>query len=739
MSEDNDFFINLATPDQQSSSSSNSLNKVSGGRWKDRRKLRMLMDNRPNKGKRSNDNEGREGSFNRKEKKAKTHDGMNDTPTVTTAHTKQIDQRLSQNKKGNSVNVDDQIVSSLFTSNREITTSENTNKQDKDAEVVASNAPLATNTFADLGIEEPLLSYLSTKMNIEKPTSIQKLVIPHLSSVANDNDLFIHAQTGSGKTLAYLLPILSSVLNMKTRIDRKSGSFALIIAPTRELASQIYDVAINLTNCCRYLVPCLLIGGERKKSEKARLRKGCNLIIGTPGRILDHLQNTQAIKEQMTSSLRYVILDEGDKLMELGFEESLRNIFEIIHNIPIDTATFPKLPSRIMHVLCSATLKENVKQLGNVTLKNYKLISNSQKKGKSNDESVIAVAPDQLQQDITIVPPKLRLVTLAALLNNITVKHSKSEDGTYRTMIFLSCADSVDFHFEAFSTMDSSHKDLVEGAVRLLTKGSTVFPCFKEDEEPNVIFYKLHGSLSQQIRSSTLRHFASNKDATKGKHLILFCTDVASRGLDLPHVGTVIELDPPFNVEDHLHRIGRTARAGRAGESILFLMPGEEEGYMAVIKPYHKMGWTLLKFDKDILMPAFSETNVGRNDMKDRKKKDVDLEWDTNATTWHLNVERRILEDSEFKDVASKGYSSHIRAYTTHIASEKAIFNVKFIHLGHLAKSFGLREKPKTMGIQTSKQQKEIGEAKKSKEGNKNKMWRIARMTAKDTAHEFNY
>ena len=739
MSEDNDIFINLATPDQQSSGSSKSLNKLSGGRWKDRRKLRMLMDERPKTSKRGANDAGVDGSHNRNEKRAKRqetpdHQGNSNKPTA-----KQIDKSLAQNKKANIPNVDDQIVSSLFTSNREITTSENTNKHDKDTEVVASNAPLATNTFSDLGIQEPLLTHLSSKMVIEKPTSIQKLVIPHLSSLKNDNDLFIHAQTGSGKTLAYLLPILSTILNMKTHVDRKSGAFALIIAPTRELASQIYDVATNLTNCCRYLVPCLLIGGERKKSEKARLRKGCNFIIGTPGRILDHLQNTQSIKEQMGSSLRYVILDEGDKLMELGFEETLRNIFEIVHNIPIDTKTFPKLPSRIIHVLCSATLKENVKQLGSVTLKNYKLISNSQKKGETNEDSVVTAVPDQLLQNITIVPPKLRLVTLAAILNNITIRHTKDADGTYRTMVFLSCADSVDFHFEAFSSADSFHRDIVEGAVRLLTNGCTTLPCFKEDEEPNVILYKLHGSLSQQTRSATLRHFASKKEDTKGKHLILFCTDVASRGLDLPQVGTVIELDPPFNVEDHLHRIGRTARAGRAGESILFLMPGEEEGYMDVIKPFHKMGWTLLKFDKDILMPAFSNTNVGRSDMKERKKKDIDLEWDTNATTWHLNVERRILEDSDFKEVASKGYSSHIRAYTTHIAAEKAIFNVKFIHLGHLAKSFGLRERPKTMGIQTSKQQKEIGESKKSKEGNKNKMWRIARMTAKDTANEFNY
>ena len=742
MSEDGDFFINLATPEQQKSSTSNASNKLSGGRWKDRRKLRMMMDDGEGK-KRGHRNDAGDSNGAQSHKKSKTDSnrsfGNKSTPQVTNAQTKSLDNKLSKGKSSQSVNVDDQIVSSLFTSNRKITTAVNTNKHDDNAEIIASNAPLSADTFEDLNIHDPLLSHLPNKMSITKPTSIQKLVIPHLTSLNNDNDLFIHAQTGSGKTLAYLLPVISTILNMNTRVDRKSGTFALIIAPTRELASQIYDVACTLTNCCHFLVPCLLIGGERKKSEKARLRKGCNLIIGTPGRVLDHLQHTQVVTEQFSTSLRYVILDEGDKLMELGFEETLRQIFEIIHNIPIETKVFPKLPARIIHVLCSATLQGNVKKLGNVALKNYKLISNSKNKAGKDENSATTAVPDQLLQKITIVPPKLRLVTLAAVLSNITVKHMKEQDGTYRTMVFLSCADSVEFHFEAFSSTDSFHRDLVEGAVRLLTKGNTILPCFKEDDEPDVIFYKLHGSLSQQTRSATLKHFATNNATTKGKHLILFCTDVASRGLDLPQVGSIIELDPPFSVEDHLHRIGRTARAGRSGESILFLMPGEEEGYMDTIKPYHKMGWKLLKFDTDILKPAFSEISVGRNDMKERKKKDVALEWDTNATTWHLNVERRILEDSDFKESASKAYSSHIRAYTTHTAAEKGIFNVKFIHLGHLAKSFGLRERPKTMGLQTSKQQKELGEAKKSKEGNKNKMWRIARMTARESASEFNY
>ena len=160
------------------------------------------------------------------------------------------------------------------------------------------------------------------------------------------------------------------------------------------------------------------------------------------------------------------------------------------------------------------------------------------------------------------------------------------------------------------------------------------------------------------------------------------------------------------------------------------------------------MGWELLKFDEDLLKPAFSDIRVGRNDRtkedaeKRRKKdKDENLEWDTNATTWHLNVERRLLEDSSFKNVAMRGYTSHVRAYATHISQEKKFFNVRCLHLGHLAKSFGLREKPKSMGALGSKQQLEENDERKrnKKEDPKMKLIRMARKAVHQSASEFNY
>lgn len=404
----------------------------------------------------------------------------------------------------------------------------------------------------------------------------------------------------------------------------------------------------------------------------------------------------------------------------------------IIHEVPVNTERFPQLPTRIVHILCSATMQNGAAKLGDVALQNYKLISSR----KIENDDAITEAPEQLLQKIVVVPPKLRLVTLAAQLDEIHRKHKQLQDGvTSRTMVFLSCSDSVEFHHETFSANDLYHRNLVGESVRLLDKGNNILPSFKSDEEPGVIFYKLHGSLSQPIRTSTLESFAKDTPTTKGKHLIMFCTDVASRGLDLPHVGTVLEVDPPFSTEDHLHRVGRTARAGQGGEALLFLLPGEEEGYLGKIKSYHPKGWKLLKYDDDLLKPAFEQVNVRRSD-KDDKQDDTVLEWDTNATTWHLNVERRVLEDSNFKSLAIKAFTSHIRAYATHISEEKPFFNIKFLHLGHLAKSFGLRERPKGIGAQHSKDRDSV---KKPKENSKNKMFRLARMAVKESASEFNY
>ena len=233
-----------------------------------------------------------------------------------------------------------------------------------------SNAPLNSSSFGALGLDPLLITHLKNKLGITAPTSIQRAalsatLLPSSSDVngsanANERDVFIQSQTGSGKTLAYLLPIIQDLLPLSSLsyIDRSIGTLAIIIAPTRELAKQISDVLeVLLTlrlrpedvnadgeveevggsgegegegggqtaRLTRWLVSGVLTGGATRTHEKARLRKGLPILVATPGRLLDHLQNTSSFN---VGKCRWLVLDEADRLMELGFEDTITGILK---------------------------------------------------------------------------------------------------------------------------------------------------------------------------------------------------------------------------------------------------------------------------------------------------------------------------------------------------------------------------------------------------------------------------
>lgn len=652
---------------------------IKGGSWAERRREKLKMS-------------GRGGQF---EKKLNTS-SANDTP-IGTKRPRAAMEPSGSAAVGNGLATNGQIVTSLFTANKEV--KERQNKQL--IQQAPSNYVSPDATFEEMEIHDNIKRALNT-LKLTKPTKIQRLVIPRLQNV--NKDIFMQAQTGSGKTLAFLLPLLDKILKSRGKIDRTSGIFALILAPTRELAQQIYAF-LEEKLCrlaCNWVVPGIVIGGEKKKAEKARLRKGVNILIATPGRLVDHIENTDNLK---LGQVRYLVMDEGDRLMELGFEE---NIKKILSKLEEDYQTNlgmlnGVLPNKRVNVLCSATLKGNVKKLGEISLQNAEVIS-----AESNvqDEEHMK-APDQLIQRVLVVPPKLRYVTLAATLKNVNTVGKK-------VIVFMSCADSVDFHFLALTESGKLiKKDDIQGSSA---------PEIDED----TLIYKLHGSLSQKARSNTLMDFTKD-DQEHGK--ILICTDVASRGLDLPNIDEVIEFDPPFTISDHLHRVGRTARLGQSGESWLFLMPGLEENYIEIIKPLHeKSPIQFEKFEK-VLEDGFAKTEEAEDaDFKGNKFNKVGS-WDMHATTYQLNLERRIISELRVKEISEKAFLSHIRAYTTHISEERGVFNIKDIHLGHLAKSFGLRERPKAIGGGNEG-------VKKKKLSGKNLVFKKAREAQKE--NEFN-
>lgn len=622
-----------------------------------------------------------------------------------------------------------QVVSSLFTYNPSstYTAPEEPEEPVDETPVEPSNAPLSPElqNFTSLGLSPSVGQHLLNKMQIKAPTSIQKKAVEQL--IKEDSDAFLQAQTGSGKTLAYLLPVVQRLINISetmkkengSGLSRDSGLFAIVLAPTRELSKQISTVLESLLGCAHWLVTGTVIGGEKKKSEKARLRKGLNILVATPGRLADHLDHTEVMD---VSNVRWLVLDEGDRLMELGFEQDIQKIVSILNLRMRKTQTteIPGLPERRTTVLCSATIKNDVNRLGSITLKDAVSISAEPGEEGQNGEQTETTfsAPAQLKQSYAVVPAKLRLVTLVAILRRAFAR----KGSVMKTIVFISCADSVDFHFEALAReedqtpeekeeakkqeekkeeekkekamLEKMNPTKISRSSKAIRQGGTIEDTRTEapssaisGKDNPVVVFRLHGSLPQAVRTNTLKQFTNCKEAS-----VLICTDVASRGLDLPNVDFVIEYDPAFSKDDHLHRIGRTARAGRDGRSLIFLQPGNEEGYVDILKEGRSdSGRGLTRHDADeLLKKGFMPTTgkvMSRHD------------WEDKATDWQLDVERWALENPKHLEQARRAYQSHIRAYATHVAAEREIFNIKVLHLGHLAKAFALRDKPGSIKV----------------------------------------
>ncbi|WPH04422.1 Hypothetical protein R9X50_00731300 [Acrodontium crateriforme] len=597
-----------------------------------------------------------------------------------------------------------EYISSLFTYNQESSTKHEEFTVDDSVSAEPSNAPLNDElaTFTKLGLSSTLASHLLNKMEIKAPTAIQRKSVEQLC--ATDSDAFIQAETGSGKTLAYLLPVVQRISQISKQMkeegqnfNRKSGLFAIILAPTRELSKQISTVLENLLSCFHWIVSSTVIGGESKQSEKARLRKGLNILVATPGRLADHLNSTEVLD---VSQVRWLVLDEGDRLMELGFENDIQKIVSVLNlrSRKIQEHPVPGLPERRTTVLCSATIKATVDQLSSIALKDPVSIS-ADASEKSNTEMEQAFsAPAQLKQSYALVPPKQRLVALVAALKQAF----KRKGSVMKCILFMSCADNVDFHFEVFTREETSpsteNKDASEDTLRVpkmsktdkIRQGGTIAEtrtqglatAFSGQDNPVQVF-RLHGSMQQATRTSTLKAFTNCTDPS-----VLVCTDVASRGLDLPNVDLVIEYDAPFSKEDHLHRVGRTARAGKDGRAMIFLMPGCEEGYVEILKEGRPRNLT--RHDAaELLKKGFAASSgvVGGKD------------WEDIATDWQMDVERWVLANRKHHEQAYRAFQSHIRAYATHTAAERGYFDLKQLHLGHLAKAFALREKPSTIRV----------------------------------------
>jgi len=304
--------------------------------------------------------------------------------------------------------------------------------------------------------------------------------------------------------------------------------------------------------------------------------------------------------------------------------------------------------------------------------------------------------PTQLRQSYVVTPAKLRLVTLVTKLQSII---SKSPNKKAKVIVFMSCSDTVEFHYRLFGEYNEK-ATVLDDEIRAEekkkqqqqknNKGGNNNK--KQQQDPkdnelskkektqtyiigelfkNIPIYKLYGNLPQAERTRIFMEYSKTDNG------ILLCTDVAARGLDLPDVNQIIQYDPPCDFKDYIHRIGRTARIGRQGNAILFLLPSEIE-YLDIMKA------------QGLDVEEIRVEDSIKEGLLPREQKD----WDYAATNIQMKLERFVLSSSDLLLTAKKAFSSFVRAYATHSSTEKHIFHIKKLHLGHLAKSFALREAP---------------------------------------------
>ena len=473
--------------------------------------------------------------------------------------------------------------------------------------------------FSELPLSHKILKGLS-EAKYFKMTPIQRATLPH--SLAK-RDIMGASKTGSGKTLCFLIPTLENLY--RDGWSKGQGLGALIILPTRELAIQTFEVINKIGKYFNFSVG-MVIGGNKYDTEQKAINQ-MNILIGTPGRLLQHMSETPMFN---ADNLQILIIDEADRVLDEGFEEDINELLTY-------------LPKNRQTLLFSATLTKNLKRLIKINMNQPEYINlshtdfvlneevieklnqnelsilktkqNEQNNNKSSINNLLI--PVNLFQAYTIVEPEERLNVLYSFL-----KMHK----TQKILVFVSSRKQVRFFTEVF-------KHLKLG----------------------MLFLDIHGKQSQGKRSNIFYTFSQKRGS-----VVLFATDIASRGVDFPAIDWVIQLDPPEDIAQYIHRIGRTARYKSQGNSILFVSSKEEEFI---------------------------------NELKNKEIDIKKIKFSSNKISNMQTVVRSVLsEHSELISAAEKAISSYLKSIN--MFSNKKIYNIKNIDLNKLALSYGLVSSP---------------------------------------------
>ena len=493
--------------------------------------------------------------------------------------------------------------------------------------------------FKDLPISSKTIQGLSFSKYFNL-TPIQRATLPH---TLGGRDLLGASKTGSGKTLCFLIPILENLY--RDGWIKEEGLGALILLPTRELAIQVFEVINKIGKHHNFSVG-MVIGGNDYDKEKY-IVNNMNILIGTPGRVLQHMSESYMFN---ADNLKMLIIDEADRILDEGFEEEL---IKLLNYLPknrqtlLFSATLTRSLKRLVKIhmrapeyinlsntdsVLNAIENINKNELSIMKINNNNIpTANNNNNGNNNTNDLII--PKNLNQFYTIVEPENRVNVLYSFLK--THKTSKC-------LVFVSSRKQVRYFTEVF-------KHLKLG----------------------MLFLDIHGKQKQGKRSTTFYTFSQKRNS-----VVLFATDLASRGVDFPAIDWVIQLDPPEDISQYIHRAGRTARYKSDGNSVLFVSEKE---------------------------------NNFINELKIRKINILKMKIPPNKISNITPVVRSLLsEHKELIELAEKAITSYVKSIN--LMANKNVFNVKNIDLGKLALSYGLVSSPEMIIKTRNEVENEINE-----------------------------
>ncbi|KAJ1606195.1 putative RNA SFII helicase Spb4p [Cryptosporidium canis] len=565
------------------------------------------------------------------------------------------------------------------------------------------------------------LDFIQNHLKFKFMSPVQEVTIPELLT---HKDVAVEACTGSGKTMSYLVPVVEILLKSKVRAKGVSNfnMGSLILTPTRELSMQVFDIleryldTVNLyserESSKSVLRALMCIGGGNvnktleyiKEEAESDSFEGLNkyyILVGTPGRVFHLFENLKdGIDWNIKSTLEILVLDEADRLLDMGFEN---HINMILHSMPKQRRTG----------LFSATLNAQVQNLIKTGLRNPKFIkvsiATSQLDRPVSEEKQESSSAEGAECDISVpigltcyyveLGPLQKIEFLIRFL--IKVKEEISLGRPVKCIVFFLTCNSVEFYFKYLSKLFHSHS--TDKQKKLPKNDYSVDSSFGK-------LCKLHGQMYQRSREKSYEIF---KGCDSG---VLITTDLTARGIDIPDIEWIIQFDAPQDPSYYIHRIGRTARAGKLGKSVIMLQPQEGAFIEYIEKKTMRRVLSYSHTEEDKVSDSTRHADYNSIDdqfyrehedlqlcgcinlNKNLMEKDEFLNNEANKYRIGLRTIRVLMfSDFDFYETAKRAFVSYIRAYKEY--QLPFIFPFRSLSIGEIAASFALLRIPRVKEI----------------------------------------